>query len=407
MKKLLILLLTLPLLAAAQVKPITSKAVSNPDLLWDLKALSVPPKVEWLDTSAPIHSLLYSSVEFRGKPTQVFAWYSNPDLLNGRKSNKKYPAVVLAHGGGGKAYKEWVELWAAKGYAAIAMDLYGNGADGKKLPAGGPDQSDQIKAQPFAEGRLKDVWTHHATADVILAHSFLLDLPEVDPKRTGITGISWGGYLTCIAASLDNRFKIAVPVYGCGYYDESDVFKTLLSGLSASQQSTWMKYFDPSSYLSTAEPKFLFLNGNKDLHYNVMPYHKTYSQVPVKRRFVSIKPDMPHSHVDGWAPKEILSFFDEEFVYKKPHAKVQKVLDAVSSIKLSYRSPVAIQSADFYYSNDMLSKNVDRKWQKINAVVDIKKKIVTVEKPKEGFKYGFFQLLNEENISISSEFIIN
>ena len=36
---------------------------------------------------------------------------------------------------------------------------------------------------------------------------------EVEARSTGV---SWGGYLTCIASSLDPRFAFAAPVYGCG-----------------------------------------------------------------------------------------------------------------------------------------------------------------------------------------------
>ena len=67
----------------------------------------------------------------------------------------------------------------------------------------------------------EDQWTCHAVADVILAHSLIRSLPEVDPERTGVTGISWGGYLTCIVAGVDRRFKLAVPVYGCGFYRDT------------------------------------------------------------------------------------------------------------------------------------------------------------------------------------------
>ena len=37
--------------------------------------------------------------------------------------------------------------------------------------------------------------------------------PDVDAARIGLTGISWGGYLTCITAGVDDRFRFAVPVY--------------------------------------------------------------------------------------------------------------------------------------------------------------------------------------------------
>jgi cephalosporin-C deacetylase-like acetyl esterase len=114
--------------------------------------------------------------------------------------------LVLIHGGGGKAFREWVEKWANEGYAAIAMDLSGNGPDGQKVEQPGPEQSNENKFQRIEKGNLKNVWTYHAVASSILAHSLLLSFPEIDPLRTGVTGISWGGYLTCLVASLDNRF---------------------------------------------------------------------------------------------------------------------------------------------------------------------------------------------------------
>ena len=46
--------------------------------------------------------------------------------------------------------------------------------------------------------------------------SLLAAQPEADPDRIGITGISWGGYLTCIVAGLDGRLKLAVPLYARG-----------------------------------------------------------------------------------------------------------------------------------------------------------------------------------------------
>src|SRR5690606_3493717 len=151
------------------------------DLLWDLDALSNPPEVKWLDQGGTVKSLLYKSVDYKGNPTEVFAWYSNPDLIMGRPSSgKKFPGVVLVHGGGGKAFKEWVEKWAADGYAAIAMDLGGKGPDGKRVSRPGPDQRGYDKFGSTETGNLKEVWSYHAVSSVVLAHSFLLNLPEVD-----------------------------------------------------------------------------------------------------------------------------------------------------------------------------------------------------------------------------------
>jgi dienelactone hydrolase len=65
-----------------------------------------------------------------------------------------------------------------------------------------------------------DHWAYHAVAAVVLGHSLIRSFPEVDASRIGVTGISWGGYLTCIVAGVDDRFRFAAPVYGCGFLGE-------------------------------------------------------------------------------------------------------------------------------------------------------------------------------------------
>ena len=73
---------------------------------------------------------------------------------------------------------------------------------------GGFDQVDSPRA---------DQWTYHAVADVILAHSLLRSLPEVDADRTGVTGISWGGYLTCIVAGVDADLNLPFQSMAAGF----------------------------------------------------------------------------------------------------------------------------------------------------------------------------------------------
>src|SRR4051794_38754470 len=156
---------------------------------WDVESLKKPPKVTD-PGKGPLRAIYYEGEPYKGKPTRVFAYLGVPEKRQG-----KLPAVVLVHGGGGTAFREWVELWQKRGYVALAMDLAGVGPDGKRLPDGGPGQSDADKF--YFEGGVKDFWTYHAVASVLRGVSLLASLPEVDPKRIGVTGISWGGYLTC------------------------------------------------------------------------------------------------------------------------------------------------------------------------------------------------------------------
>ena len=48
---------------------------------------------------------------------RVFAYLGRPATGKG-----PFPAMVLVHGGGGKAFREWAEHWAKRGYVALAMD---------------------------------------------------------------------------------------------------------------------------------------------------------------------------------------------------------------------------------------------------------------------------------------------
>ena len=86
--------------------------------------LNEPPKyevVERPDATPNLKPIFYSGFDYQGKPTTVFAWLGVPEKSEG----KKVPAVVLAHGGGGAASKDWVKNWNKHGYAAISMSLEG------------------------------------------------------------------------------------------------------------------------------------------------------------------------------------------------------------------------------------------------------------------------------------------
>ncbi|RYE52044.1 MAG: hypothetical protein EOP48_17285 [Sphingobacteriales bacterium] len=296
---------------------------SNPASLWNKSELHQVPEVKWTGIHDGIKSLIYAGTSYKENGTEVFAYYSNPDLIAGKKNTgKKYPAVVLIHGSGGTAFSQWVGRWARAGYAAIAMDLTGKDPTGKKLPRGGASQSDETMFTDINKGNLKNMWTYQCVANIMLAHSLILSFPEVDKERTAITGISRGGYMTCVAAGVDHRFKAAVPVYGCGFIEESEVLKHGLNRLGDYWKKLWIQTFDPAVYFPGTKMPVMFVNGNKDMFYNVLPYAKSVNLLPVKNRYICIKPDMAHSHQDGWEPPEIEHFFNAILNGKKnPYLK--------------------------------------------------------------------------------------
>ena len=157
---------------------------------WDLAELRKVPKATWGDKLGLVREVYYASEPLDGKPTRLFAYYARPETGEG-----PFPGMVLVHGGGGTAFSEWATLWAQRGYAALAMDLAGCGPGRKRLPDGGPDQSHEEKFAPFSDAEVGRMWTYHAVAATVRGHSLLASRHEVDADRTGVTGISWGGYL--------------------------------------------------------------------------------------------------------------------------------------------------------------------------------------------------------------------
>src|SRR5262249_21875508 len=122
---------------------------------------------------------------------------------------------------------------------------------------------------------ITDQWSYHAVSDVIRAHSLLRAMPEVDPDRIGITGISWGGYLTCIVSGLDHRFKFAAPVYGCGFLGENSAWVPEFKRLG-SKGDRWLAMWDPSHYLKNTKIPMLWVTGTNDFAYPLDSLQKSY-----------------------------------------------------------------------------------------------------------------------------------
>jgi dienelactone hydrolase len=326
---------------------------------WSVAALSIPPKVTWGQRTGLVQQVWYAGEPFQGRPTRVFGWLGRPTNGTG-----PFPAMVLVHGGGGKAFKAWAEYWARRGYVALAMDTAGCGPDGP-MPDGGPDQSDQTKFRPFTEAEVREMWTYHAVAAVIRGVSLLAAEPEVDASRIGITGISWGGYLTCIVAGLDPRLKVAVPVYGCGFLGHNSCWKDgPLAALPPDARARWLKYFDPAHYLPQVRCPILFLNGATDFAYPLDSYKKSYELVPPSRRTVSVQVGLPHGHI--WTFPEVDAFVDCALRGDPPLPSVSRMQIRRGQARAWVTAPKPVVKANLHYTTDT-GPWQKRRWQTVPA----------------------------------------
>ena len=384
---------------------------------WNLTKLkSTVPAMKWVDQTHAVHALTYAGEKYLGKDTEVFAFYASPITIGAAKPGAKFPGVVLIHGGGGTAFAEWAQLWAKRGYAAIAMDLNGsrppepeyddkgmaksNAHDQKtrtRLPNGGPAHGHPEKFDSIG-GDTSDDWPFHAAASVMRAHSLLRSFAEVDAEHTAVTGISWGGYTTCLVASLDDRFKAAVPVYGCGFLHQGESVQKPSIDKLGDRKDLWVKEYDPGSLLPRCHVPILFVNGTNDVHYVLDSYMKSYSVVPGEKH-IRIQINMPHGHPPGWAPQEIGLFIDTYCRAGTPLLEPSVPVIEGDQVKVSVKASTKIKEAKLNYTTDSGLRS-KRTWKSLPATIT--GNTITAPKPPAEANTWYVEVTDERGAMVST-----
>jgi len=270
-----------------------------------LANLTDAPKMhlaEGFDSTDTLAAIYYEGLDWQGQPTKVFGWVGMP-----AEYVAPVPAVVLVHGGGGTAFKEWVRQWTQRGYAAISIAVEGqtdrkiDGAWERHAWAGPQRQGIyHDSAEP-----LVDQWMYHAVADTILAHSLIRSLDGVDARRVGIMGISWGGVITSTVIGIDDRFAFAIPTYGCGALATAENHYGNVLGVNMIYQQVW----DPMLRLDRATMPTLWFSWPEDSHFPMDKFAKSYGAVPGEH-MVCLVPEMGHGHGPPWSRMESYAFAD-------------------------------------------------------------------------------------------------
>jgi dienelactone hydrolase len=295
--------------------------------------------------SQPEHSIaaieagFYSGCRWKGETTEVFAYRGFPATAS---AATPVPAVVLVHGGEGTAFPHWVQQWVDRGYAAIAMDTCGclPGDDFKfphrPHPKGGPGNwgealEDEAHLEP------EEQWPYHGTNAVLHARAILAADPRVDASRIGVVGISWGGFLTARAASLDAEFAFAVAVYGCGFLqDDGRFIREKWNAVPQEKVDRWLELWDPKAILKDATMPFLWMNGTNDPFFPLSIWERSQNCLP-HAPYRSVQLEWAHNNHVVFESKVIPAFADS--ICKVGSAKLPK-LGAVKCIDGHYQSTI-------------------------------------------------------------------
>ncbi|HYH11269.1 MAG TPA: S9 family peptidase, partial [Thermomicrobiales bacterium] len=188
----------------------------------------------------------------------VQAWLLPPRGLD--PSDKvKYPLIVQIHGGPhsmyGRAMFHEMQVMASRGYGVLFCNPRGSSGYGEAFT-----------------GVTRGTWGESDMPDVIAAVEKASALPWVDTERLGITGGSYGGYLTNWIIGHDTRFRAAVT-QRCvsnfhSFVGTSDIgfdFGIFEFGGTPWADAEMLLKYSPISYVANIETPLLIIHSEKDL----------------------------------------------------------------------------------------------------------------------------------------------
>lgn len=187
----------------------------------------------------------------------IQAWLIPPTGFDER-SPAKHPLILQIHGGPHSMYGygmfHEMQLMAAQGYAVLFSNPRGSAGYGQEFTA-----------------CTKGIWGEADMPDVIAAVSAASNLAWVDTERIGITGGSYGGYLTNWVIGHDSRFRAAVT-QRCvsnfhSFFGTSDIGSTFgvneFDGLPWSDAEKLLRH-SPISYVDDIDTPLLILHSEND-----------------------------------------------------------------------------------------------------------------------------------------------
>jgi hypothetical protein len=236
-------------------------------------------------------------------------------------------------------------------------------------------------------------------ADAILADSLLRSFPEIDSSRIGLTGISWGGYLTDIIASVDTRFRFGAPIYGCGFLGEDSFWVPELKRMNPEDAQKWLALWDPSVYLPRVRMPMLWVDGTNDPFYPMESLRKSYL-LPKGPRTLSMHVRLGHGYTQGEPPEEIHAFADFYLKGGPALASVGEVKRKGDAVTMKYMAVTPETNAVLNYTLDAGQWN-KRVWSSKPAELDVKKRQVKAMLPA-GVTAFYLDVVDDKGLIVSS-----
>lgn len=249
---------------------------------------------------APAERIRYQSKD----GTPIEGWVLLPPAAS--QAPRPVPLVLNMHGGPHGAYGYEFsfqrQLWAARGYAVV----YTN-------PRGSTEYGERFLWATWGG------WGNLDYDDVIGGVDEAIRKYPIDPKRLGVTGYSYGGFLTNWIITKTTRFAAAIAGAGISNwvsdYGTADIPRTKETEFFGPpwdpKGNETLRRQSPIEYVGAAATPTLFIHGEADLRVPIEEAEQMYTAL--KKRKVPAKfVRYPDSYHGGWTPWNTVHRYDQE-----------------------------------------------------------------------------------------------
>ena len=201
------------------------------------------------------------NLEWTNDGFNIQGWLLSPRQV---ESGKKYPMIVLIHGGPSSAVTpDWpasfgmpraiIAALSSRGYYVLMPNPRGSYGQGEKFT--------RANVKDFGAGDLRDTL---AGVDAAIKKY------PIDPARLGVTGWSYGGYMTMWTVTQTNRFRGAVAGAGVAnwqsYYGQNLIDQWMIPFFGASVYDDPAVYekSSPIRYIKNVKTPTLVIVGERD-----------------------------------------------------------------------------------------------------------------------------------------------
>ena len=201
------------------------------------------------------------SVEWTNDGFTIQGWLLAPARV---EANRKYPMVVLIHGGPSNAetsawpagfgmWKAVIAALSSRGYYVLMPNPRGSYGQGEEFT--------RANVKDFGGGDLRDIL---AGVDAAIARY------PIDPHQLGVTGWSYGGYMTMWTVTQTDRFRGAVAGAGIAnwqsYYGQNLIDQWMIPffGASVYDDAAVYEKSSPIHYIKNVKTPTLVIVGERD-----------------------------------------------------------------------------------------------------------------------------------------------